>query len=350
MTLLGADVDQLRELASVLSRAGQDLGSSHGAIEAAMAATEWTGPDASRFRDSWTNDRGALQRASGSLEELAAQIRRNIDEQVRASAGGGPRSTPGGFAALGQYLGPVLSGVEDFASAALAVGVQPAALAEMLNRFALEGLGSDRSAGFGAEGRIDAFLGPRGGASRSLDGSSGHFEAWGQVGAGVDASGSVAVGPGELYGNGEAFAGVEAYAAGAYAFEDGRVSADLQAGAMAGARASGEVGYEIPGVGSASARGSAIAGVGATFDAHGEISWDKVDFEIDTGLAIGVGAELGFDVSFSPEKIYDEATAAIEDAWDDAAAAVEDAWDDAVDIVDEGVESAFKEVGGWIGL
>ena len=338
--LLGADVQELERLATTIGRVGHELATTHRTIDGVLTATSWTGPDATRFRNSWANDQGALRRLSSSLEELTRELQRNAREQTRASslsgmAGG---TSAGGAHPFSRLFDAIASGGVDLARMAASVGMGPLALVEALNRAGMTGAGSPLSDYTRLDGR----------ASGSFGADGGHFELWGQAGLGIDAAASTDLGPGTLAARLEAFAGAEGYAVGDLVWGEDGILATLEAGGFLGVKAEGTAEYSIPGIGSASVNASAAAGLGAWLDGEASVSWDKVELALDAGLVFGVGGEIGLGLEFSPAEIYDDAVEFVDDVGD----AVGDAIDDVGDAFDDTADSlgdAAKAVGDFLG-
>ncbi|HJQ46422.1 MAG TPA: hypothetical protein VJ870_08865 [Amycolatopsis sp.] len=107
-----------------------------------------------------------------------------------------------------------------------------------------------------------------------------------------------------IHGSGEAIVGAKAEAQGSV----GWTGAEGSAEAFAGAKASGDVGAEVAGVG-AGAHGEAWAGAGA--EASGQVGMgDDGKFHVggSVGVALGVGGKVGFDVSVDPGEVADTVT------------------------------------------
>ena len=86
MTAIGADPDALDALASALSGASGELDRSARRIDVALGRSGWSGPDAERFRRSWSAaHRGRLQERAAALRTLGRQVRHQAAEQRRAS-------------------------------------------------------------------------------------------------------------------------------------------------------------------------------------------------------------------------------------------------------------------------
>lgn len=82
----GMDVGQVRGLASTIHQQAEAFTSAQTAITSALGRTDWRGRDADVFRSQW---RGSLKpkliRASEAATEFSDVLRRNADEQERAS-------------------------------------------------------------------------------------------------------------------------------------------------------------------------------------------------------------------------------------------------------------------------
>ena len=90
MTLIGSDPDELRALAVALRTAGTHLATTRQQVDARLATSSWTGPDAETFRADWFRGRRVVLAQAGDLLLAAsATLIRNADEQDRASAADG---------------------------------------------------------------------------------------------------------------------------------------------------------------------------------------------------------------------------------------------------------------------
>ncbi|MFD2421291.1 putative T7SS-secreted protein [Amycolatopsis pigmentata] len=108
----------------------------------------------------------------------------------------------------------------------------------------------------------------------------------------------------KLTGSGEALVGAKAEAQGSAGWTGIQGGAE----AFAGAKASGDVGAEVAGVG-AGAHGEAWAGAGA--EASGQLgmgSDGKFHVGGSVGLGLGLGAKVGVNVSVDPGEVVDTAT------------------------------------------
>lgn len=123
MTMYGADIATLRSLATQFDRAADQLDAHRIFLGNAVQQSAWLGPDAERFRGEWRGQYSARVAASARLlRETAATVRKNADEQERASAvDGGVQSRPSGVGAAGAavglsplgMVGGVLDGVQE---------------------------------------------------------------------------------------------------------------------------------------------------------------------------------------------------------------------------------------------
>lgn len=92
-TMTGADVGELRDLAATFDSAAEALDRSTAQLATAVARSgAWTGHDADAFRGRWASVcRPRIVGVTEQLRTSATNLRRNADEQERASAAG-----PGG--------------------------------------------------------------------------------------------------------------------------------------------------------------------------------------------------------------------------------------------------------------
>lgn len=99
MTRLGADPSQLRTLAAELDLAAKRLDATTSGVSTRLRAANWHGADAERFERTWNRrDRPALRAQSHELATLATSVRRNADEQERASLSGSVAPAGSGLA------------------------------------------------------------------------------------------------------------------------------------------------------------------------------------------------------------------------------------------------------------
>ena len=89
--MIGADPDQLDQLAGSFERQAQALDAAAARVRAQIHGSSWRGGAASRFRQDWDSTHmPRLRTTSGSLRSAASNLRRQANEQRRASgiAGG----------------------------------------------------------------------------------------------------------------------------------------------------------------------------------------------------------------------------------------------------------------------
>lgn len=86
MTMWGADVAELERLTRLLDRKADEIGAARIALGRQLHSAKWTGPSAERFRHTWDGSHNAaLRSAQSSLHTMATTLRRQADEQRRAS-------------------------------------------------------------------------------------------------------------------------------------------------------------------------------------------------------------------------------------------------------------------------
>ncbi len=90
MALIGASLEDLATSERLCQRSADQLVESRNAIERALSSVYWLGPVATNFRSDWSNNY-APRVTSGSqvLIQMATTLRRNLEEQRRASAADG---------------------------------------------------------------------------------------------------------------------------------------------------------------------------------------------------------------------------------------------------------------------
>lgn len=122
MVMYGADVDELRGLASQFNSAGQAIDIKALQLNMMLATTPWKGRDANAFRSEWNSQhRRQLQQVKQALVDAARDLQRNADEQEGAS-----KAVGGGLAGLlngiGRWMdnlpliGPLASGLSNRAT------------------------------------------------------------------------------------------------------------------------------------------------------------------------------------------------------------------------------------------
>ncbi len=108
MAFAGADTGELRRLADQMDAATRSLEDAMRMLTSTINShATWRGHDADRFRSQWnSSDRARLSAVGSALRDGASALRRNADEQDRASAeaggsgarlGSSPKNTAGLF-------------------------------------------------------------------------------------------------------------------------------------------------------------------------------------------------------------------------------------------------------------
>ncbi|MEM7340497.1 MAG: WXG100 family type VII secretion target [Actinomycetota bacterium] len=117
MTLSGADIDRLRDLAREIDRQTQRLQNLSRSARTQIAASGgfWEGDDARSFRHSWQSRHApALDRCVAELTALAADVRGHADDQEQTSGTGSTNDGGGGFGFGLSSIGlPGLPGLPD---------------------------------------------------------------------------------------------------------------------------------------------------------------------------------------------------------------------------------------------
>jgi len=121
--MYGADTQQLRDLARVLAVAAENLKSMTFELTAVLERTGWRGVDAETLKSRWRSvNRARLIAAADQLEAVAETLRRNADDQDRASgAVGGDRAAVSGWVGTPRFVdeASVLQGAAYLASASV---------------------------------------------------------------------------------------------------------------------------------------------------------------------------------------------------------------------------------------
>lgn len=176
--------------------------------------------------------------------------------------------------------------------------------------------GATAAAAVHAEATVEA------GASAVRDfGNKGEVEAEVQVEAGAEAQGTARVDVG--------LKGAEV---------------ELHGDAFIGARAEASIeGTLGDGLATAEAGVTGLAGIGAEGEISADIGWDNIEFQVQGGLAFGLGASVDFSVSVDPGKVFDTAKDAVTDRLDD----VRDAVTDKLGDVRSAVSNKINDVRDW---
>lgn len=84
----GLDVQQVRDLATNLDREADGIDQVLSKLTSILGGTQWTGPDATQFRNDWQGAHSnALRRVSQALRETAQLARSNAAQQEQTSQG-----------------------------------------------------------------------------------------------------------------------------------------------------------------------------------------------------------------------------------------------------------------------
>lgn len=99
---LGSDVDAQQSLDTALQGSAQVFLGIRSRLGRQLDGTEWHGPDAHAFRGQWQSSYApALQKIVDHLREAAQDVRRQRDQQLAASSGGGVAAPAVGAGAPG---------------------------------------------------------------------------------------------------------------------------------------------------------------------------------------------------------------------------------------------------------
>ncbi|RYC11052.1 Mbeg1-like protein [Nocardioides zhouii] len=92
--LIGADLEQMRNLARAFEQAANQLTQTSHQVRNGIQISAWAGPFAVRFRHTWDSEHSVkLRQASAALSAQAKQLRLEADQQDRASAAATGAST-----------------------------------------------------------------------------------------------------------------------------------------------------------------------------------------------------------------------------------------------------------------
>lgn len=85
--VLGMDINAARDLVRVMNVDADSITQITGRLTQQLQATPWYGPDAQRFTGDWSSQYvPALQRVVQALQENAAVLAAQADDQERASS------------------------------------------------------------------------------------------------------------------------------------------------------------------------------------------------------------------------------------------------------------------------
>lgn len=155
-------------------------------------------------------------------------------------------------------------------------------------------------------GAAEAYVGAKASAAAGITNEGIRAEATAFAGAEASANGRADAGPVGVYGRVEAKAGAEATAGVGIGLDGVHAGAEAFAGAKAGAAG----GADIGGIG-VGATAEGWAGIGASADATlGKGTDGKWHIGTKVGAAVGLGGQVGFEVTVDPGKIADTASSA----------------------------------------
>jgi WXG100 family type VII secretion target len=86
MAVWGLDVQQVRQLSKQLTNQAETIQSTLNTLTSSLQGTQWTGPDAEKFRNEWsTSHTSALKNVINALQEAGQLASRNAESQEQAS-------------------------------------------------------------------------------------------------------------------------------------------------------------------------------------------------------------------------------------------------------------------------
>lgn len=87
MSTIGADMGQLESLKGTFDQKASVVADLRAAISSQLSGTQWQGPAADRFRNSWSSDFApSLQRLEEALQEASAEIQRRHEALLQAGS------------------------------------------------------------------------------------------------------------------------------------------------------------------------------------------------------------------------------------------------------------------------
>ncbi|GAA4831817.1 hypothetical protein GCM10023221_04610 [Luteimicrobium xylanilyticum] len=318
MGIVGADVDELKQLGEQFAEASTRLERLRTTVSSSVRSSGWAGPDADGFRSSWSGHDAKIVAARDLLSHAGKTLVRNAEDQRRTSAvlvgagafagatasgtanasaggsGGGSGDDEGGHTFAGTRT-------ENSASVS-GSGTEDDPWEAKADHSDLAGAEAGTKGSFGAEdglhgkGEAEAWAGARddAGAHASWDGKNFNADAKAEAAAGAGASASGEIGYGKdlgLKGEADAFVGGKASAEGTFAAGLSGVSAAVGAHAMAGAEANGKLEGHA-GILKGSLEGSATAGAKAGAEAKGSVGPGGLSAEAGFDAMAGASAEV----------------------------------------------------------
>jgi len=87
MAMVGADVEQLNQLAAQLNNKANDIQNVISQLTSAINSVEWKGNDANRFRSDWQGQYvSQLKQVVNALQQASQNAKRNAQEQANVSS------------------------------------------------------------------------------------------------------------------------------------------------------------------------------------------------------------------------------------------------------------------------
>ena len=94
--MIGADAEQLRELAKTMETSGTALKQLSTSLNSVITGARWNVPDSERFRSQWHNGMRLKPRSTGDvLAQYSRILNDQADEQIQASVASGLPAGPG---------------------------------------------------------------------------------------------------------------------------------------------------------------------------------------------------------------------------------------------------------------
>jgi uncharacterized protein YukE len=86
MAVWGLDVEQVQTLSKQLNQESQSIQQILKTLTGALNNTQWTGPDATAFRNDWTGSHtAALNNVANALQQASAAAAKNASDQASVS-------------------------------------------------------------------------------------------------------------------------------------------------------------------------------------------------------------------------------------------------------------------------
>ena len=86
MAVLGLDVEQVQTLSKQLNQESQNIQQILKTLTGALNGTQWSGPDASAFRNDWSGSHtAALNNVANALQQASAAASKNASDQESVS-------------------------------------------------------------------------------------------------------------------------------------------------------------------------------------------------------------------------------------------------------------------------